>query len=149
VAYETDDLPTGLPVEGVDRSEWHLLILRGQTSGQVLAEDVAHVLRNVELTADTLQIVYASLAQQGIDVDETLVEVDDDDTPRHGTQREIVLDDEDIERLLSRRRRRRGQKRTVRVEGGTSDTVRLYLREIGQVDLLSTEDERRLAKLIE
>src|SRR4029450_8407041 len=27
--------------------------------------------------------------------------------------------------------------------------VRLYLREIGQVDLLSTEDERRLAKLIE
>ena len=149
MAYETDDLPTGLPVEGVDRSEWHLLILRGQTSGQLLAEDVAHVLRNVELTADTLEVVYASLAQQGIDVDETVVEVEDDDTPRHGTQREIVLDDEDIERLLSRRRRRRGQKRTVRVEGGTSDTVRLYLREIGQVDLLSTEDERRLAKLIE
>ena len=149
MAYETDDLPTGLPVEGVDRSEWHLLILRGQASGQVLAEDVAHVLRNVELTAETLEAVYGSLAQQGIDVDDTIAEVDDDDTPRHGAQREIVLDDEDIERLLSRRRRRRGQKRTVRVEGGTSDTVRLYLREIGQVDLLSTEDERRLAKLIE
>jgi len=51
-------------------------------------------------------------------VDESVAEVEDDDTPRHGTQREIVLDDEDIERLLSRRRRRRGQKRTVRVEGG-------------------------------
>jgi len=148
--FETDDLPTGLPVEGVDRSEWHLLILRGQTSGQLLAEDVAHVLRNVELTAETLEAVYGSLTQQGIDVDETVAEVeDDDDAPRHGAQREIVLDDEDIERLLSRRRRRRGQKRVVRVEGGTSDTVRLYLREIGQVDLLSTEDERRLAKLIE
>ena len=61
-------------------------------------------------------------------------------------EREVVLDDEDVERLLSRRRRRRGQKRAVRVEGGTSDTVRLYLREIGQVDLLSTEDERRLAQ---
>jgi RNA polymerase primary sigma factor len=61
----------------------------------------------------------------------------------------VVLDDEDVERLLSRRRRRRGQRRAVRVEGGTSDTVRLYLREIGQVDLLSTEDERRLAQLIE
>jgi RNA polymerase primary sigma factor len=150
VVFETDDLPTGLPVEGVDRSEWHLLILRGQTSGQLLAEDVAHVLRNVELTAETLEAVYGSLTQQGIDVDETVAEVEDDDeAPRHGAQREIVLDDEDIERLLSRRRRRRGQKRVVRVEGGTSDTVRLYLREIGQVDLLSTEDERRLAKLIE
>ena len=149
MAYETDDLPTGLPAEGVDRSEWHLLILRGQTAGQLLAEDVAQVLRHVELTADTLQAVYGTLAQLGIDVDESVAEVEDDDTPRHGAQREIVLDDEDVERLLSRRRRRRGQKRTVRVEGGTSDTVRLYLREIGQVDLLSTEDERRLAKLIE
>ena len=70
MVYETDDLPTGLPAEGVDRSEWHLLILRGQTSGQLLAEDVAHVLRHVELTAETLEVVYASLAQQGIDVDE-------------------------------------------------------------------------------
>ena len=149
MAFEPDDLPTGLPAEGVDRSEWHLLILRGRTSGQLLAEDVAHVLRHVELTADTLQAVYGTLGQLGIDVDESVAEVEEDDTPRHGTQREIVLDDEDVERLLSRRRRRRGQKRTVRVEGGTSDTVRLYLREIGQVDLLTTEDERRLAKLIE
>jgi len=60
-----------------------------------------------------------------------------------------VLDDEDVERLLTRRRRRRGQKRAARVDAGTSDTVRLYLREIGQVDLLTTEDERRLARLIE
>ena len=54
--FETDDLPTGLPAEGLDRSEWHLLIVRGQSSGQLLAEDVAHVLRHVELTADTLQL---------------------------------------------------------------------------------------------
>src|SRR4029079_14780735 len=94
-------------------------------------------LRHVELTAETLEAVYASLAPQGIDVDDAVAEVDDDDTPRHGAQREIVLDDEDIERLLSRRRRRRGQKRVVRVEGGTSDTGRLYLREIGQGDVLS------------
>jgi RNA polymerase primary sigma factor len=35
------------------------------------------------------------------------------------------------------------------VDAGTSDGVRMYLREIGQVDLLTTEDERRLAHLIE
>ena len=31
----------------------------------------------------------------------------------------------------------------------TSDGVRMYLREIGQVDLLTGDDERRLAQLIE
>jgi RNA polymerase primary sigma factor len=149
VGFEPVELPTDPPVEGVDRSEWDLLILRGQSSGQLLAEDVAHVLRHVELTPDTLQTVNATLAQLGIDVDETVGEIDDDETPPRGAQHEVVLDDEDVERLLSRRRRRRGQRRAVRVEGGTSDTVRLYLREIGQVDLLSTEDERRLAQLIE
>ena len=36
-----------------------------------------------------------------------------------------------------------------RVERRHADTVRMYLREIGQVDLLTTDDERRLAQLIE
>ena len=41
------------------------------------------------------------------------------------------------------------KKSSPKGEGGTSDAVRLYLREIGQVDLLTTDDERRLAQLIE
>ena len=36
-----------------------------------------------------------------------------------------------------------------RGDGSTSDGVRMYLREIGQVDLLTGDDERRLAQLIE
>ena len=148
---EPVELPTDEPpVEGVDRSEWHDLLERGRGDGELLAEDVAHVLRHVELTADALQAVHASLSGHGIAVDDAVDDdVDEDVTPPAGAPRSVVLDDEDVERLLTRRRRRRGQKRAVRVEGGTSDTVRLYLREIGQVDLLSTEDERRLAQLIE
>ena len=36
-----------------------------------------------------------------------------------------------------------------RRKGGSADAVRMYLREIGQVDLLTIDDERRLAQLIE
>ena len=138
------------PLEGVDRSEWDELVARGRADGGLHAEQVAHVLRHVELTGDALHAVNGSLAGAGIAVDDTVHDDDEEDeTPPRGAQREMLIDDEDVERLLTRRRRRRGQKRAAKGDGGTSDTVRLYLREIGQVDLLTTEDERRLAQLIE
>ena len=62
---------------------------------------------------------------------------------------EQLADDPADERLLSRRRRSRATRMTSRGDGSTADGVRMYLREIGQVDLLTTEDERRLAQLIE
>jgi RNA polymerase primary sigma factor len=143
-------LPTIPPLEGVDRSEWEALVVRGRASGSLHADKIAHVLRDVELTGDALLAVHGALTEAGIVVDESVHDVDDDDeSTTLGTTREVVLDDDDVERLLTRRRRRRGQKRAARGDAGTSDTVRLYLREIGQVDLLTTEDERRLAQLIE
>ena len=136
------------PLVGVDRSEWDALVARGRADGVLLAETIALVLRDVELTGDALQAVHEALTSAGIEVDDTVE--DEDVTPPLGAERvENNQEDEDVERLLTRRRRRRGQKRPPRVDGGTSDTVRLYLREIGQVDLLTTGDERRLAQLIE
>ncbi len=139
------------PVVGVDRSEWDSLVVRGRAQGVLHAEAIAHVLRDVELTPEALQAVNESLSSAGIAVDVSVHHEDvEDDTPPAGAKRaQGTQEDEDVERLLTRRRRRRGQKRPLRVDGGTSDTVRLYLREIGQVDLLTTEDERRLAQLIE
>ncbi len=136
------------PMDGVDRSEWDALVARGRADGQLHAEQIAHVLRDVELTGDALLAMNVTLAGAGISVDETIHD-EDDATPPRGAAREVLVDDDDVERLLTRRRRRRGQKRTAKGDGGTADTVRLYLREIGQVDLLTTEDERRLAQLIE
>jgi RNA polymerase primary sigma factor len=135
------------PIGGVDHTEWHELVVRGRAAGELHAEQITHVLRHVELDGDTLQAVTESLTAVGIVVDDSVAELDDD-TPPSGT-RSVVIEEEDVERLLTRRRRRRGQKRATRVDAGTSDTVRMYLREIGQVDLLTAEDERRLAQLIE
>ncbi len=148
---------TGAPVHdppfaGVDTDEWGDLVAHGRASGEVHAEDVTHVLRHVELTGDVLTEVQVAMAGHGITIDDA-VEAVDDDTPS-GVGRHVVLEEEPVlddsdERLLSRRRKRRTKRSAPKGEGGTSDAVRMYLREIGQVDLLTIDDERRLAQLIE
>jgi RNA polymerase primary sigma factor len=142
----------GAPFVGVDAEEWGDLVDRAREAGSVHAEDVAHVLRHVELTGDVLNEVQVALASVGVTIDDEVDHVDDA-TPA-GLRREVVLEeirsaDDDDERLLSRRRKGRTRKAAPKGEGGTSDAVRMYLREIGQVDLLTVDDERRLAQLIE
>ena len=130
------------PLGGVDREEWQRLVVRGRVVGELPAEDITHVLRSVELTSDALLVVQAALTAEGILIDEEIDEIASTRRPV-GMSREVVIDDEDAERLLSRRRRRRGAKKIApRVDTGTADGVRMYLREIGQVDLL---DGRRRA----
>ena len=137
-----------VPFPGVDAGEWEELVARGRKAGGVHAEDLTHVLRHVELTGDVLTEVQSAMTVHGITIDEAVDHVADD-TPS-GLRREVVVQDsDDDEQLLSRRRARRTRKAGPRGDGGTSDAVRMYLREIGQVDLLTVEDERRLAQLIE
>jgi RNA polymerase primary sigma factor len=146
-----------VPFAGVDFEEWGDLIDRARVSGTVHAEDLTQVLRHVELTGDVLAEVQAAMTSVGITIDDDVDQIDDP-TPS-GVGRTVVLEKIDAsqagvvgdadEKLLSRRRKGRGRKTAPRGEGGTSDAVRMYLREIGQVDLLTVDDERRLAQLIE
>ena len=149
--------PAGdLPIDGVDAREWAELTDRGRAEGHVHAEEVTLVLRNVELNPDVLTAATEALSHEGISIDDAVEsdDDDDDDTPAEGNdivmmQPSWPVDDAADERLLSRRRRSRATRSGPRGDGSTSDGVRMYLREIGQVDLLTTEDERRLAQLIE
>jgi RNA polymerase primary sigma factor len=155
----TVEQPIASPVAGVDEGEWDKLVERGRTNGEVHADQVSHVLRNVELSETVLTDVHEAMAGAGIAIDDKLDDdhhhSDDDDTPI-GTRREVLLENvpekpenDADEALLSRRRQRRTKKRGPKPEGGSADAVRMYLREIGQVDLLTIDDERRLAQLIE
>ena len=140
-------------MDGVDAAEWRSLIDRGRQQGSVHAEQVTHVLRHVELTGDVLDSISHTLTEAGISLDETVDEADvvdePDDTPTDAPRLADRESDDADEHLLSRRRRRRVKRAAPRTEGLTSDGVRMYLREIGQVDLLTGDDERRLAQLIE
>ena len=140
-----------VPVVGVDQLEWDALVERGRANGEVHADQVSHVLRHVELNETVLTDVQLAFSGAGIAIDDKLDPDDDydrDETPV-GLRREVVVENDADEQLLSRRRQRRAKKRSPKAEGGSADAVRMYLREIGQVDLLTIDDERRLAQLIE
>ncbi|MEM1332788.1 MAG: RNA polymerase sigma factor RpoD [Actinomycetota bacterium] len=123
------------------------MLAQGRQAGELHADQVSHVLRHVELSEQVLEEVQAAISSQGIAIDDAVEAVDETPT---GVRRHVTVEPDDAdERLLSRRQQRRTKKKQPRGDGGTSDAVRLYLREIGQVDLLTVDDERRLAQLIE
>jgi RNA polymerase primary sigma factor len=151
LSYGQSDAPTeSAPFPGVDPGEWNSLLARGAISGVLDAEEITHVLRTVELTGDVLEGVQQAVAARNIRIDETVDDVVDE-TPNDGIELPEPPVAEDADGLMARRRRRRSERMNASGvdTGNTADTVRMYLREIGRVDLLTPDDERRLAQAIE
>lgn len=105
------------------------LIAQGRQQGFVTFDDIQRLVPNPEESVEQIDSIYAALAEAG-------VPVQDGDEPVSGDESltslvtDLDLDDELSDALLS-------------------DSVRLYLREIGQVPLLTAEQEKQLAQMIE
>ncbi|MBM3717352.1 MAG: sigma-70 family RNA polymerase sigma factor [Actinobacteria bacterium] len=123
------------PHPGIDPVEWASLLATRSPEGTVDADDVAHVLRNVELDEDLIRQIEAVLRELNIEqvAHEPIVAAATETGPRRsGTTARAV---------------RRGLAHTP--VGDTADAVRLYLHEIGQIELLTAEDERILGRAIQ
>jgi RNA polymerase primary sigma factor len=145
------------PFDEIVPGDWTALLAEGRERGVVHAERVAHVLRYVELTEEVITSVRVTLEREGIVVDETLDDALDDTatdtvtvvTVEAEPGRAPIVPVTDGDDAKTRPRRPPRPPTTDRGEGGTSDTVRMYLKEIGRVSLLTADDERELAMRIE
>src|SRR6266567_3828629 len=99
------------------------LVSRARENGSVALSDLNAAFDRCELMPDAIDDVMRVLAEDGVEIVEANSE--EVDEPRRGDE--------------SDRLRR----------SGTSDLVRIYLREIGKVPLLTAQDEVELAKAIE
>jgi len=140
------------PFPGVDPLKWHALVVTGSVVGSVRADDAVEALLDVELTGDVLAELTAALATQGINIDDAVDDNEESDTPPNGSPVPVAVaePDEDPAGTLLKRRTRRAQRMSEKYETGpTGDTVRMYLKEIGRVGLLSGDEERMMAQQIE
>ena len=99
------------------------LVSRARENGSVALADLNAAFDRCELMPDVIDDVMRMLAEDGVEIVEA--GSDEADEPRRG---------EETDRLR---------------RSGTSDLVRIYLREIGKVPLLTAQDEVDLAKAIE
>ena len=108
------------------------LIALGRERGYLTFEQIATTLEEVEVTKEQIAGLHAHLVEHGVE----------------------VIAEDGVERLQGARARR-GQRRRAKKEEldltvePSLDSLRLYLRSIGQVDLLTAAQEVELAKRIE
>jgi RNA polymerase primary sigma factor len=166
----TEATPTVSPWPGVPAADLRALIARGKAKGTLTMDEVVLVLRGVELTPDLIVEVRALLTAEAIELDESVDDLLEDDLGG-APARPIVAggvggagaDDDAAYELdnvaVGDRRPMRsaaGRRRALRVagapvleRGGTSDPVRMYLKEIGRVPLLTGDEEVEYARRIE
>jgi len=143
-APDTPDAP--LPLLDLSDAAVRKMIKAAKKRGYVTHEQINAVLPSEEVTSDQIEDVFAMLNEMGINVIET-EEAETEEATEEA--REEPEEEESEGELVEVARTTPAETKKSEPGERTDDPVRMYLREMGSVELLSREGEIAIAKRIE
>ena len=117
------------------------LITRGRQRGFVTEDEILHVIPNAEQNIEEIEGLYERLEEIGVRI------MSSDEIIKAETDK--ISESLEDEKAGKKTRKKESKREMEAGEDSSSDLVQMYLREIGRVGLLKTEEEISLAKRVE
>ena len=106
------------------------LIKKGKANGYVTYEEMAEELKGLEVDSDTLDDLYNTLVENHIEIISETTDNSEDDNDENPS--DLVVEDLTLSKDIK-----------------INDPVRMYLKEIGRINLLTSDEEFEYARLAE
>ncbi|HEY7300013.1 MAG TPA: RNA polymerase sigma factor RpoD [Xanthobacteraceae bacterium] len=142
---DTPDAP--LPLLDLSDAAVKKLIRSAKKRGYVTVDQINSVLPSEEVNSEQIEDVLAMFSEMGVNVVETEEAESDEEAARE--EQEEETESESSSELVEVQRSVPAKSEAKEPAERTDDPVRMYLREMGSVELLSREGEIAIAKRIE